>query len=155
MLLAGKVEQEKNIPVNAGSLITATNIQEQTYYTTITDENDRFILPVDDYPVGTRFRLSAQDKKGKAIDCSFNLQEPTYPPVVIPYPVFQQIDWQTEYATNDTHLRYSVDEMGIFWRNTRDARLNSSGNNKLTVVVDNEIVFNDVEHHPCPVAISC
>lgn len=243
MLLAGTVEAAKNIPVNTGTLVTATNVQEQTYYTAVADEKGHFILPVDDYPAGTQFLLSAQDKKGKTVDCSFSLQEPTYPPVVIPHPVFKQIDWETEYVMNDTQLRYSVDdkqekiyhidnvtvqsrkrvskkeadrspvnyigpfelqkrgglsirsvlnriptieirnnvsgggegilarynrieraaeernrvikeggnemtfsEVGVFWRNARDARFNNSGNSKLAVVVDNELVFNDVEY---------
>ena len=38
-------------------------------------------------------------------------------------------------------------EIGIFWRNDRDARLsNTIGNQKLTVIVDDEVVFNDVEY---------
>lgn len=244
MLLAGTAWKEKHVPLDSGSLITATNMQEQIYYTTETNEKGRFILPVDNYSTGTQFRISAQNKKGEIIDCSFTWQESTYPQVVIPYPIFQEIDWETEYSTDDTQLRYSINEkqekvyhidnvtvqshkrvnkkeadrtpinfigpaelqqraglsirsvltrfptivirsgtrgggdgilakyiraqraeeernrviqeggsemiyaeIGIFWRNDRDARLsNTIGNQKLTVIVDDEVVFNDVEY---------
>lgn len=243
MLLSGTAWKEPNRPLEAGAIIIAQNTQESVYYSGTTDEKGHFIFPVDDYSNGTKFLFSAQDLKGKQIDCTFTLDKETYPKVRILNPIFRQTRLQTDILPENASIRYSVDknqervyhidnvtvqarkpvnirelsrtpinfigeielqkraslsvrsilsrfptivirtasegggigelgainksrqfsnvdrdrvstdpsptsgELGIFWRNTRDPRQNGGGgNSKLTVVVDGEIAFNDINY---------
>lgn len=112
LLLSGTAREKKERPLKAGTIIGARNVKDQLYYSGITDEQGHFIFPVDDYERGTRFHLSAQDVKGKTVDCTFTLDRDAYPEVVIPHPVFHQTRLQADVQSSDSAMRYSQDENG-------------------------------------------
>lgn len=110
MLLSGRAWKDKTHPLEAGTVINVQNRKEQLHYSGITDEKGYFILPVDDYTEGTPFQLSAQNRKGQPVDCTFTLQEECYPEVRIPYPLFRETPLQTMVVSDSSSFRYSVDE---------------------------------------------
>lgn len=242
MLLSGTAWEKEGRPLKSGIVIGAQNTKDQLYYSGTTDEKGHFIFPVDDYPTDTRFILSAQDNKGKLIDCTFTLDTETYPDICIPNPIFRQTPLQTDILPESASIRYSIDEnqkrvyhidnvtveahrpvnirklsrtpinfigeielqkraalsirsvlnrfptivvrvtpegggigelgalnksrrfnnqdrervsvdpsqtsgeLGIFWRNVRDSQLSGGGNSKLTLVIDDEIAFGDINY---------
>lgn len=110
MLLSGTAWKNENRPLEAGVILSARNLKDQLFYSGTIEEKGQFILPVDNYSNGTKFLLSAQDLKGKPIDCTFTLKEEAYPNIHIPYPVFRQTQWQTAISSDGPPLHYSVDE---------------------------------------------
>lgn len=110
MLLSGTAWEKENHPLKAETIIGAQNTKDQLYYSGTTDEKGHFIIPVDNYSSGTPFVLSAQDVKGKKLDCTFTLDKETYPKASIPFPVFRQTRLHTDILPEDASIRYSEDE---------------------------------------------
>lgn len=110
MLLSGTAWKASDRPLEAGTIVIAQNTKEAVYYSGVTDDKGHFIILVDNYPAGTRFILSAQDLKGKQQECTFTLDEKSYPKVCIPNPIFRQTQLQTDILPENSSIRYSVDE---------------------------------------------
>lgn len=246
MLLLGTARISENRLLEEGSVLSLQNADDQLFYSGIVGEKGQFVFPVENYAEGTRFLISAQNRKGKSIDCNFTLTEKSYPKICIPYPIFPETQLQTEIQGGENSFRYSVDEnqdkvyhidditvqgrkkvnireagrspinfigrvelqkraslsirsiierfpgitfqmvsegggsgelsssikkarfntssrgretysgemtptsgeLGIFWKNNRDRRIGNTttGNNKLTVVVDDEVAYGDINY---------
>ncbi len=111
MLISGKAIDRKGKPFDNG-LIDVQNKRAQIFYTGVIDKDGEFTIPVNDFPTGTPFRLTAKNSKGKIEECGFEIEELPYPGVFIPRHLFL-----TENKTNesiilngDTSFQYSIDE---------------------------------------------
>lgn len=111
LLLSGTARDAEDRPLEAGMVVNALNRQAQLLYAGATGEEGRFVIPVEDFPAGTRFTLSARDRKGKEVEAAFVLHEEAYPEVRIPYPVFPETPLQADVSSGDSSsFRYGVDE---------------------------------------------
>ena len=82
------------------------------FYSGTIDEEGKFTVTVDDYPTGSAFRLTAKNRKGKAQDCGFEIEELPFPAVLIPhrFSLPDEGNRAEEIIMGDTSLQYSVDE---------------------------------------------
>lgn len=109
LFIAGTAWKNENKPFGPG-LIEAWNKKDLSTYTAEIDTQGRFILPVDNYADGTAFRLNAKNSKGKQVDCSFILEEETFPEIKAPHFFTLPDRLQTDVLLGDTGIRYSTDE---------------------------------------------
>lgn len=111
MLISGKAIDRKGKPFGPG-LIDVQDKKAHMFYSGTIDEEGKFTVTVDDYPTGSAFRLTAKNRKGKAQDCGFEIEELPFPAVLIPrrFSLPDEGNRAEEIIMGDTSLQYSVDE---------------------------------------------
>lgn len=111
MLISGKAVDRKGKPFGPG-LIDVQDKKAQMFYSGVIDKEGKFTITIDDYPMGSAFRLIAKNSKGKVQDCGFEIEELPFPAVLIPrrFSLPDEGNHAEEIMVGDTSLQYSVDE---------------------------------------------
>lgn len=110
MLLKGVAKDKEHKPLKENIIINVENRKDQLYYSGVTDEKGHFAIPVDNFSEGAPFLLSAQNRKGNNIACTFTLDTNKSPLIVIPYLHFSETQLPSNTQMNNQLLPYSMDE---------------------------------------------